>query len=213
MDILLTLNLMSLDIVLLVILIICIIVGMCKGFANYVLYFIGTIVAFILAIIFCDDLLKVIQPTKLYLDVRAFFENIFPVDNNATLESLGLSDFLIKALQELGADIDLSTAVSTVLANAIITFGCFLVILASIKIICFILRNVFNVLTQLPLIGLVNRLLGGAIGLINGILVVSAFLFLISILPISALDGVRNLIESSVITNLLYKNNIYAVIF
>ncbi len=213
MNMLLASNLITLDIVLLVVFAICIIVGIYKGFANYVLSFIGTVVAFILALIFCDDLLKIIEPTKLYLDVKLFFEKIFPVDNNATLESLGLSDVVVKALQELGADIDLSTAVSTALTNLLLSFTCFLVILVSVKLICFILKKVFNVLTQLPLIGLVNRILGGAMGFINGILVVSAILFLISIFPVSALDGVRNLIQSSLITKFFYNNNIYAVIF
>ncbi len=213
MNMLLTSNLIGIDIVLIVILLIFVIVGMCKGFANSVLSFVGTVVAFILAIILCDDLLRAIQPTNLYQSVKAFFENIFPVDNNASTESLGLPDFLVKALQELGADIDLSTAVATVLTNAILGFCCFLVILLSIKIICFVLKKIFSVLTQLPIIGLVNRLLGGALGLINGIFIVSAVLFIFSIFPISALDGLRNLINSSSITSFFYNNNIYSLIF
>ena len=214
MNMLLTSNLISLDIPLLLILLIYVLVGQTKGFANYMLSFIGTIVAFVLAIILCDDLLKVLQSSKLYLDVKTFFVNLFPVDNNGTLESLGLSNFIVvKALQELGANIDLSTAVSRVLTNLFLSFGCFLVILASVKIICYLLKEVFNELTKFPFVCLANKLLGGATGLINGILVISAVLFLVSIFPISALEGFRNLIQSSLITKFLYNNNIYTVIF
>ena len=216
MNMLLSSTFSGIDILFLVILIIYLFVGLYRGLANYLLSFIGTVVAFILALIFCDNMLNLLKPTPLYHNVKLFFESIFPVDKAATLESLELPEFVknvVEALRSVGANIDLSEVVSTALTNLLLTFICFLVILITIKIICFILKKTFEILTKLPIIGTVNKILGAVVGLINGALIISAFIYLVSIIQLSALDGLEAILASSPIAQFFSKYNIFILLF
>lgn len=217
MNVLLSSNPISyIDIILLCFLGAYLIGGIIKGFANYLVGFIGTVAAFILAVIFCDDMVKLLEPTPLYESVRHFFEGLFPVNDGASLESLGLPSFVkdaVNALRQATPNLDLSKAVSTALTNLLLTFVCFLIILFGVKLICFILKKILKALNEIFIIGTVNRILGGIVGLINGALFLTAIMYLISILPIPALESFKAVLNASPVAGFLNKYNIYVLLF
>lgn len=216
MDMLLAQNLISLDIILIVFLLVFAIIGFFKGLTNYLLGFIGTVAAFFLAFLFCDDIVRLLEPTGFYGGIKSFFQSIFPPENVTSLEALGLPDFIqniVLKLSEITPDFNISEAVSSALTNLLLSFASFILILLIVKLICFVLKKVFNVLNELPLIGITNKLLGCVVGLINGALIICAVIYLISVLQISALDSARQAIAQSNVASFLLKYNIYVLIF
>lgn len=216
MNTLLSFNSITLDVILVAFLLAYLVGGMIKGFSNYLVGFIGTIAAFILAVIFCDDMVNLLKPTAGYEKIRLFFENLLPISQDANLESLGLPAFVINAVDSLiqaTPSMPLYKAVSIALTNLLLTFVCFLVILLGVKIICFILKKILSVLTKLPIVGTVNRILGAIVGLINGALIISALIYIVAILPFPALDYFKSILNASAVAQFLSKYNIYALIF
>ncbi len=84
------------------------------------------------------------------------------------------------------------------------------VLFIAIKLVVRLLKKILSgVLENVPLLGGVNRLLGGAFGLIYAWLIVGALLALLAVLPFG---GVTTFLQSSLFVGWLYDHNILVIV-
>lgn len=78
------------------------------------------------------------------------------------------------------------------LVNILGFIGIFIAVNITVAILVLIINKVFHII---PFIDLVNKLMGAVVGLLAGILAVSAFVYLMSLLPIS--DSISKVLTGS----------------
>lgn len=115
---------------------------------------------------------------------KGFFKQIFAL--------IGIAAGIFFAIIGFGPLSKVLTQVIPSLPSFIWLILSFLVIFVAIYISCQLLAGLFSKLSQLFLLGWLNRLLGGIIGGIKGITLMSLFLLIVGFLPLqSTLHDVR----------------------
>ena len=181
---------MVVNLIILGILLVFLIVGIVKGFIKQLFGFIGGILSFVLAAIFCEKLVDMVAGTEVFDKVKEFFMSLFPVAEDATIESLNLPEFivnLIKSFMESNAEASLAESVATSLTRLTFMFAAFILIVIAVKLVSWLLSLIFGAIFKKDALGAVNRILGGVVGLIKGAIVISAILFLMQVLQIGTL--------------------------
>lgn len=100
------------------------------------------------------------------------------------------------------------------ITSTVINIGSALVVFLLVRIILLFLRFSTDLIAKLPLIKQCNHIGGFLYGIIAGFLIVYLFFTVISILsPIINLSGFLKVINSSIIGNIMYNNNIIFMFF
>ena len=100
------------------------------------------------------------------------------------------------------------------ITSTIINIGCALIVFLLVRIILLFLRFSTDLIAKLPLIKQCNQVGGFLYGLIAGFLLVYLIFTIISILsPLVNLTPVLKVINSSIIGNIMYNNNIIFMFF
>lgn len=85
----------------------------------------------------------------------------------------------------------------------------FILIFIVVSIICYIIQAVLNLVFSLPLLHSVNKFGGAAAGVIKNLLKIYILLAIISFMaPMAIMEPVLNVINGSIVTKLLYDNNL-----
>ena len=194
-----------------------------KGFINCLFKFIASIVAIVVAFSFAKTFVSI---TGGLFGLQAIFEESF---TEALLSLPGFNvDVAGQNLEELLASQDVSALITSFIlknyANIQAPAGTTLAMLVGesaalwvtaliagialfflVKLLMLLLRKFLTALiNRIKIIGRLNRLLGAAVGLIEGLLVISIAASLISFLNISVLSAI---IENSQILKWLASNN------
>jgi len=215
------------DIIIIVLLLLFLIIGFASGFFKQLVGVLGGMVALVAAFLLCKPAANLI------------FENTewMPSLANVIADALHLPDTTVEAQNITSALIDvnvpgfiktsvidiaeklneatvnISVIVSQTIAKYIIIIACFFLILILVKILSKFLKGLANHIKNIPVIGIVDRILGLVLGLIRGVLLVYMLLFLIDLLPFSFLDTVKTAISSSGIANFMIQHNIFIMLF
>ncbi len=105
------------------------------------------------------------------------------------------------------------TAARTI-STAIINASCMIIVFLISKIILLFFRFSGDLIAKLPLIKQINGVGGFIYGLLKGFVIVYILLAIVAILsPVIEMNGLLNLINSSIIANIMYNNNIIFVLF
>lgn len=207
---------MIIDLIIIVIMVATILIGLKKGLISSVIDILAVIVALILALVLCKPI------TNLIIENTNFDENLsntisqnIPLsDTDFTIsEESNLPSGVIDYINEITSNINTSkedafNAIGRDLAGAIITFIVFIITFVIIRIILTILKVVSKIIDKIPLIGQINKIGGGILGAIEGIIIIFAILALISVIsPLIANTNLLEYINSSYIGSFMYNNN------
>lgn len=192
-------------------------IGFIKGFFSELLGIVGSVLSIVLAAVFCNALADfLIDKTEIFDWLKNGIASVFPSDISS-IEGLNLPEFIVNLINSyLSSDdgITLAEAISTTISKLIISFASFFIILLAVKLVVFILSKVLKALADsIKVIGVTNRLLGALLGIIKGLLIVCGALYLIEIIPFEFMNGVRELVDQSVLAQFFIKYNIYVLIF
>ena len=193
-----------------------------KGFVRCFFGFVSTIVALLVAFIFMNAVIG--WTNGLFGLQSALNEGCvqwlnkivgFDVDISAgglttALESV-MPDFLVALIVDGVADKTLpqGTTVAMVageaLANVITSFVAWLVLFLATKLLLKILEKLISsIVENLPIVGAVNSLLGFAVGALQGLLVISGVVAVLSFLPIG---GLTTFFNECILVKWLYNDN------
>jgi len=204
-----------------------VLVGVKKGFIKSVLSFFGTIVALIVAFIFCKQFAGILDDKfSLLSKLAGIVENT--LDNNSkfaielsagaiqeSLEAANIPGFIVSLIMQLPVVINntypagttVATLVAPVIANYILLLISFLGLFIIFKIVLIILKLFADSIKKVKIIDVVDKLLGLVVGVIEATIVIYISLTVISFFPTVMSKPMQGINESQ-ITKYLYESDI-----
>lgn len=201
---------MILDIVILILILLGAIVGYRKGLVGIVVSLASIIISIVLSFI-----LQAPISEALYNDTgvgkiveQTVYNNIVSSNKNGEKENT-IYDNIINSIIKQDTKELTSEQIAKTVTMFILKGLSFILIFIVVSIICYIIQAVLNLVFSLPLLNSVNKFGGAAAGVIKNILRIYIVLAIISFMaPMAIMEPVLNFVNSSVITKLLYNNNI-----
>ena len=232
---LLAFSLTAADAVLVIIVLAFFSVGFIKGFSKIFTSFFGTLLGLVLAFLLCNkfallmddafgfiDKLAAALNKKLpamgeYMNMQIYDEtSLMSALNSSSLPSFlkrGAFNLLSPLLANSEAlPVTLSSLLSLLFAYYIMIAISFIVLFILVKLIFIIISSFLPKATFTPL-KVVDKILGGAIGLFKAAVVVYLLLLIISLLPASFMAPVNENIQSSVLVKYLSDTNLLGKFF
>ena len=159
----------------------------------------------------------------LYKPISNFIINYTPLDDyieSTISERLDSSDITNEETQNIVSNyyINIKSASTSVISSGIsktiINIACMIIVFITVKIILLFFKFAGDLIAKLPLIKQFNSAGGFIYGLLKGFIVIYILLAIIAILsPIININNIINIINSSIITNIMYNNNIIFILF
>lgn len=168
-------------------------------------------------------LLAIVLAVILYKPISSFIINNTPIDDNlkqAIEERLSSPDISDEETDNIVAayydNVKNSSTAATakIISEAIINVGCMIIVFVISKLILLLFRFSGDLIAKLPLIKQLNSVGGFVYGILEGFILVYILLALIALMsPIFNMNQIINMINSSIIANIMYNNNIIFILF
>lgn len=168
-------------------------------------------------------ILAIVVSVILYKPVSNFIINYTPIDDNieATIsERLESPDTTDVETENIVSNYynNIKNASTSVIADGIsktiINIACMIIVFVIAKIILLFFRFAGDLIAKLPLIKQFNSAGGFIYGLLKGFIIIYLLLALIAIIsPVVDINNIISIINSSIITNIMYNNNIIFILF
>ncbi len=167
--------------------------------------------------------LAIIISVVLYKPISSFIINKTTIDDNletTILQRLSSSDTTKDEKENIissyYSDIkNYSTnAMARSISTTIINIGCILVVFIISNLILLLFKFSGDLIAKLPIIKQFNSAGGFLYGLIKGFVIIYIFLAIVALIaPIADINNFIKIINSSIITNIMYNNNIILILF
>lgn len=185
-------------------------VGILIGVASLIL---SIILAFVLQGPVSEYLYSTPVGTSIESKVTEFVNDTLSSENNENVDSEDNTkkenDFFSKVIQDATNSEDTVKEASKNITMFILKGITFIGIFILVRIICYILQMILNIVFDLPILHSVNKFGGMAINLVATLLKLWILLAAIQLISsVVAIDFIINLINQSYLTKLLYENNI-----
>lgn len=168
-------------------------------------------------------LLAIVLAVVLYKPISNFIINSTPIDDNlnqAIEERLSSPDISDEETDNIVAayydNVKNSSTAATakIISETIINVGCMIIVFIVSKLILLLFRFSGDLIAKLPLIKQLNSVGGFVYGILEGFILVYILLALIAIMsPVFNMNQIINMINSSIIANIMYNNNIIFILF
>lgn len=168
-------------------------------------------------------LLAIIISVLLYKPISNFIISYTTIDDNieqAIEERLSSTNTTDEETENIIANYysNIKNASTNVIADniskTIINIGCMLIVFIISKIILLFFKFSGDLIAKLPLIKQFNSAGGFIYGLLKGFILIYVFFALVAILsPLININSFINIINSSIISNIMYNNNIIFILF
>lgn len=185
-------------------------VGILIGVASLIL---SIILAFVLQGPVSEYLYSTPVGTSIESKVTEFVNDTLSSENNENVDSEDNTkkenDFFSKVIQDATNSEDTVKEASKNITMFILKGITFIGIFILVRIICYILQMILNIVFDLPILHSVNKFGGMAINLVATLLKLWILLAATQLISsVVAIDFITNLINQSYLTKLLYENNI-----
>lgn len=205
------------DLIVIAIIALSVFIGIKRGFLRSVIGFLSIIISLILAVWTYPVVADVINNTEIKATITEAVENSLGEEKSSATEEKkdesGISALPKAALEAIEKQTEAITetaiqttaqTVSTLAVNLISILLVFIVV----RLIMFLISTTLGFITKLPVIKSVNRLLGGALGALCGILAVYLILTLITFnTALNSNAVIGKAVKESYIASQMYDNN------
>ena len=230
---LLTANLsVIVDVVVIVLILLFGIIGFVRGFVKTFFKIFGTVLALLLASALASKVtLFAENKFGLVTTVGGWMEGVlnrifgYEVMNTTLaqagreyLSNNGVGNWLIEIIMESQADgsIPLNTTLNQIIVPSFAYYVAMvlmeIVLFILFKIIFFLVGEIFQGLHDIKLIGIPDKLLGLALGLLLGFVIVELVITIIGILPIEALKEIHVVATGEGVSGFIHRINIFGII-
>ena len=198
------------DLILLLIIAITTFVGYKRGLIKIAFKFVGFILAIIISITLYKPLSNfVINYTTIDDNIEQTIENRLSSSNITKEETDNIIANYYTNIKNSSISI-----VSEGISQTIVNVGCMLLVFILSNIILLFFKFSGDLIARLPLIKQCNSVGGFIYGLLEGFLLIYVFLAAVAILsPVIDINEFIKIINSSIITNIMYNNNIILILF
>lgn len=201
---------MVLDIVIVLFIILSAFAGYKKGLATILISFAGFVVALVLAFMFKGSLVTfVVEKTDVEVVMNQFVsEGINNAIQSKTNEITGGQNesFYSGLVKNMGVDQTVDNLSASVV-NFILETAAFMLIFLVVSACAYILKMMFNIVFDLPILSTINSFGGLGLGALMAIFKIWIVLAILSMLA-PMFGNVKVYIDSTVITKLLYDTNV-----
>ena len=218
-----------LDLVIILIIALCVFIGIKRGAVKEIVSLIGIVVALILAItiskIGATFIYNRFVGEAIYNTVYKAVEDKVGVDISTTIEALPEEIFQIgdaigvdiseKLESGLKEDTNLASSVAEIVSESIakplvitiIQLVLFIILFVVFKVLIGWLGKILNIVAKLPVLGSANKLVGGIVGLLKGVIIASIVCYVVIIILKVQPDGFaginQKIVEDTKIFNLI----------
>ncbi|MBQ8291007.1 MAG: CvpA family protein [Clostridia bacterium] len=194
-----------------------------KGFVDCIFGMVSTILAVVLAFLLINTVTNLtgglfgLQNMLIngciegFAKIKGFDIDISTGGLTAALQEKNLPNFLVKIIvdgvgnKSIPAGTTLAKIVGGTIGELAGKLIIFLILFALLKLILSLLRNVVSsIVENLPLVNGLNRLLGFAVGVVQGFLIVCVVIAVVSVIPS---QGIVNFFNQSAILKFIYNKN------
>ena len=214
------------SIAIIVIIAVFMIIGFVRGFMKQVLGFVGGLAALIAAILLCRPVANIIFGNTTWMEaLAAKIADVFNLPDTeveaqnltAALSEMNYPEFMQASMVKMGesmneATVNLSIVISQTIARFLIIAICCIVLFILFLILIKLVKGLATLLSKLPVIGLLDKILGVVLGLVFGLITVNVLLFLCSIIPFDFLEPVRVAINASGVAAFFLRFNLIALV-
>jgi len=185
------------DVILVVILILFAICGWKSGFLKMGFGLVSFIVAILLGKMIYPHCSAFLRSTPVYTSIRSLAEKNALQHTPETTEGF-FAEFFAKS----------GELVAEYIAEIALNVLAFLLVVILVKLLLFLISKLLKLFSTLPVIGLLNRISGLLIGVIEGLLLVTIALALVYLIsPLRESPYIEHEIEKSVIVHQMYYEN------
>lgn len=200
---------MIVDIILIALLALGIFFGYRKGLVGIFIGVISLILSIILAFMLQGPVSEYLYTTPIGTSIESsvtgFVEENINSNDNKENDNKFLQDIIQSATNSENTVKEASKNITLFILKGITFVGIFILV----RIICYILQMILNIVFDLPILSSVNKFGGIAINLLASLLKIWILLAAIQLISsVISIDFITNLINQSVLTKLLYENNI-----
>ena len=217
------------DLVALAIFALCIIIGVARGFTKSLLKSAKKIISLIVAFALCGRVAVLLDGWFHIIDaisapVGSLLERMFGAElmNTPFNEAMTADNATTVALVNLiktaiGQD---ATSAATLKELLCPIFSYYVAAIISFILLYIVLRLLFSLLTKIltaiiekiKLLMIVDKILGFALGVINGFIVINIILVIISMLPLGSMSEINEAITESVVLSKISEINLFSLI-
>jgi hypothetical protein len=199
-----------LDVILVALIILGAISGHKKGLVGVVVGFASLILSIILAFAFQSIVANALYDSGMGEKVKEIAQENMQnmLDNGESIDNSFYGTILSNAVSEN----QVSQAAETV-SRFVMKGLSFIVIFLIVRIICYILQMILNVVFNLPILSSINSVGGTAVGILSVLIKAWIVLAVVSFIsPLPAFEGLVNYINSTFLIKILYNNNLLVAI-
>lgn len=198
------------DLIVLAIIALCTFLGYKKGLIRVAFGFVSFILAIIISVI-------------LYKPVSNFVINYTPIDDyieQTITERLSSPETTDEETENIVSNYynNFKNASTNVIADGIsktiINVSCMVIVFIVSKLVLLLFRFLGDLIAKIPLIKQINNAGGFLYGLLKGFIIIYGLLALVAIIsPIININDFVNMINQTIITNIMYNHNIILILF
>lgn len=225
MTLLLSAQLNVADFIILAFLLIFAVYGLIRGFLKQIMGLLSTVAAFVCAYLFCDKLANLLMErtsagTSIAEWIQGFFDENWNVEKSVSELSAFitsqnwptfLSEAVIKAVESLGsATVNFAEVAGTTIAKYILVSVSFMAISLVCKLVFILVEKLLSFIVNHTPIKIADKILGVALGVAKGYLIVSLVLFVIGLFSFEPMKDFKAVLDESVISDFFMKYNVFA---
>ena len=198
-----------LDIIVIGIIVVSTIIGYKKGLINVIFNLCAFLIALIITIFLYRPITNfVIENTEFDNKIEnMIIEKGVTNEDETTTEDSVIDKYISQSITNTKNDIVRSS--STIVAEKIIGIFIAIILFIAIRIILIFVKTLINGIASLPIIKQLNEIGGLAYGILMGFVIVYVFLAIsFLIISVNNTGTIANAINTSIITRILYSNNI-----
>lgn len=198
-----------LDIIVIGIIVVSTIIGYKKGLINVIFNLCAFLIALIITIFLYRPITNfVIENTEFDNKIEnMIIEKGVTNEDETTTEDSVIDKYISQSITNTKNDIVRSS--STIVAEKIIGIFIAIILFIAIRIILIFVKALINGIASLPIIKQLNEIGGLAYGILMGFVIVYVFLAIsFLIISVNNTGTIANAINTSIITRILYSNNI-----
>ena len=203
------------DIVILAILALCLILGYKRGLTGSLIKILSFVVSLVIAfVLFIPVSNVIINNTQIDENLeQSIRELIIQENTNSTEESKmpeAITDYISEKVEQAadGAKESIVNSTATDVAQTIVRAGTWIALFIIARILLIFLRFITSLIAKLPVIKQFDKLGGIIYGLLEALIIVYVLLAIISFVAPMTNGTLSEAIDSSILGNLMYNNNL-----
>lgn len=201
------------DIIVILIFLACIFFGYKRGLTGVIIKVLSFVLSILISLILFKPISAIIiNHTDIYDNLSNSIKVTIQEDEKEEKNNSEKPNVMLDSINEKieETEEDATTAIANNVAEIIINIIVLVILFIVIRIILFFIRFIFSAITELPIIKQIDKLGGFIYGLLEALLIVFVILAIISFIDIPELQLA---IKTSIITSILYNNNLLLMLF